>query len=54
MSLRFRLITLVCLALVVSLAMGGVTAWVNATRSVRTEMRAALLVGRQTIDMAVE
>src|SRR5262252_6982909 len=54
MSLRFRLIALVCLALVVSLAMGGVTAWVNATRSVRTEMRAALLVGRQTIDIAVE
>jgi two-component system sensor histidine kinase UhpB len=54
MSLRFRLITLVCLALVVSLALGGVTAWINTTRSVRTEMRAALLVGRQTIDIAVE
>ena len=54
MSLRFRLITLVCLALVVSLALGGITAWVNASRSVRTEMRSALLVGRQTIDLAIE
>jgi len=54
MSLRFRLIGLVCVALVVSLALGGVTAWVNATRSVRTEMRSALLVGRQTIENAIE
>jgi two-component system, NarL family, sensor histidine kinase UhpB len=54
MSLRFRLITLVCLALVVSLALGGITGWVNASRSVRTEMRSALLVGRQTIDIAIE
>ena len=54
MSLRFRLIGLVCLALVVSLALGGATAWVNASRSVRTEMRSALLVGRQTIASAIE
>jgi len=54
MSLRFRLIGLVCLALVVSLALGGATAWVNASRSVRTEMRSALLVGRQTIESAIE
>jgi two-component system, NarL family, sensor histidine kinase UhpB len=54
MSLRFRLIALVCVAFVVSLALGGVTAWVNASRSVRTEMRAALLVGRQTIENAIE
>ena len=54
MSLRFRLIGLVCLALVVSLALGGATAWVNASRSVRTEMRSALLVGRQTIDIEIE
>ena len=54
MSLRFRLIGLVCLALVVSLALGGATAWVNASRSVRTEMRSALLVGRQTIDISIE
>jgi two-component system, NarL family, sensor histidine kinase UhpB len=53
-SLRFRLIGLVCLALAVSLALGGATAWVNASRSVRTEMRSALLVGRQTIESAIE
>src|SRR5262249_15590509 len=54
MSLRFRLITLLCLALVVSLAMGGITAWVNATRRVQPEMPAALVVARKTIDIAVE
>ncbi len=54
MSLRFRLIGLICLALVVSLSLGGATAWVTASRSVRTEMRSALQVGRQTIDIAIE
>jgi len=54
MSLRFRLIGLVCLALLVSLALGAATAWVNASRSVRTEMRSALLVGRQTIESGIE
>ncbi len=54
MSLRFRLIGMVCVALLVSLALGGATAWINASRSVRTEMRAALLVGRQTIENAIE
>jgi len=54
MSLRFRLIGLVRLALVVSLALGGATAWVNASRSVRTEMRSALMVGRQTIESGIE
>jgi two-component system, NarL family, sensor histidine kinase UhpB len=54
MSLRFRLISLVCLILVGSLAFGGVIACRNASRSVRTEMHAALLVGRQTIENAVE
>jgi two-component system sensor histidine kinase UhpB len=54
MSLRFRLIGLVGCALVVSLVLGGATAWVNASRSVRTEMRSAFLVGRQTIESAVE
>jgi two-component system, NarL family, sensor histidine kinase UhpB len=54
MSLRFRLIGLVCGALVVSLALGGVTAWVNASRSVQTEMRSALLVGRNAIERAVD
>jgi two-component system sensor histidine kinase UhpB len=54
MSLRFRLIALVCLALVVSLALGGATAWVNASRSVRNEMRSAFQVARQTIERASE
>jgi two-component system, NarL family, sensor histidine kinase UhpB len=54
MSLRLRLIGLIFLALVVSIALGGATAWVNASRSVRTEMRSALLVGRQTIESAIE
>jgi two-component system, NarL family, sensor histidine kinase UhpB len=54
MSLRFRLIALVCLALVFSLAFGGATAWVNATRSVRTEMRSALRIASQTIEHAIE
>ena len=54
MSLRFRLIGLVCLILLTSLVFGGVIACRNASRSVRTEMRAALLVGRQTIENAVE
>jgi two-component system, NarL family, sensor histidine kinase UhpB len=54
MSLRFRLISLVCLVLLISLALGGAIAYSNASRSVRTEMRAALLVGRQTIETAIE
>jgi len=54
MSLRLRLIGLVCVALVVSLTIGGVTAWISASRSVRTEMQSALLVGRQTIKNAIE
>jgi len=54
MSLRFRLIGLVCLVLLISLALGAAIAYSNASRSVRTEMRAALLVGRQTIENAVE
>jgi two-component system sensor histidine kinase UhpB len=54
MSLRVRLIGLVCIVLLVSLALGGAIAYSNASRSVVTEMRAALLVGRQTIENAVE
>ena len=54
MSLRLRLIGLVCIALVVSLTLGGAVAWLNATRSVRNEMRSALLVGRKTIENAIE
>jgi two-component system sensor histidine kinase UhpB len=54
MSLRFRLIGLVCVVLLISLALDGVIAYANASRSVRTEMRAAFLVGRQTIASAIE
>ena len=53
MPLRLRLIALVCCVLVASLALGGVIASNNASRSVRNEMRAALSVGRQTIESAV-
>jgi two-component system sensor histidine kinase UhpB len=54
MSLRFRLSSLVCAVLVLSLALGGLVAYGNAVRSVRTEMRAALLVGRQTVETGIE
>jgi two-component system, NarL family, sensor histidine kinase UhpB len=54
MSLRLRLIGLVCIALIVSLILGSAVAWLNATHSVRTEMRSALLVGRRTIETAIE
>jgi hypothetical protein len=54
MSLRFRLIGLVCVVLLISLTLAGVTAYSNASRSVRTEMRAAFLVGRQTIAGAID
>jgi two-component system sensor histidine kinase UhpB len=54
MSLRFRLITLVAVALLISLAAGGAIACFNASRSVRTEMSSALAVGRQTVDNAVK
>jgi len=53
-SLRFRLIGLVCVVLLISLALAGMTAYSNASRSVRTEMRAAFLVGRHTIESALE
>lgn len=54
MSLRSRLIALVCAVLWVSLASGGIIAYGNASRAVRTEMRAALLVGRQTIESGLD
>jgi two-component system, NarL family, sensor histidine kinase UhpB len=54
MSLRFRLSSLVCVVLLLSLALGSLFAYSNAVRSVQTEMRAALLVGRQTIESEVE
>jgi two-component system sensor histidine kinase UhpB len=53
MSLRLRLIALVCCVLLASLALGGVIAYGTASRSVRTEMGAALSVGRQTLESAV-
>jgi two-component system sensor histidine kinase UhpB len=39
--------------LAVSLAFGGAVTLLNASRSVRTEMRSALLVGQQTVENAV-
>jgi two-component system, NarL family, sensor histidine kinase UhpB len=49
MSLRIRLILLVALALALSLALGGTLAWLNARRSVATEMNSALSIARRTI-----
>src|SRR5204863_5335276 len=54
MSLRFRLIGLVCIGLLISLALAGMTAYSNASRSVSMEMRAAFMVGRHTIESAVD
>jgi two-component system sensor histidine kinase UhpB len=53
MSLRLRLIGLVLIGLSVSLALGGVVILVIASQSVRTEMRSALAVARQTIDQGL-
>jgi len=53
LSLRLRLIALVTAALATSLALGGAVTLINASRSVRNEMRSALLVGRQSIDNVV-
>lgn len=49
MSLRFRLIGLVCLALAVSLALDCVTAWVNALLSVWTETRRPIRTHRSRV-----
>jgi two-component system sensor histidine kinase UhpB len=49
MSLKFRLVLWVALMLLVSLTLGAGLAWWHATRSVGTEMDAALTVGTQTI-----
>jgi two-component system, NarL family, sensor histidine kinase UhpB len=54
MSLRFRLISLVCAVLLISLGLDSAIAYSNAKRSVRTEMRAALVVGRQTVENAID
>jgi two-component system sensor histidine kinase UhpB len=53
MPLRLRLIVLVTAALCATLVLGGAVGLVNASRSVRTEMAAALQVGRQTVDNVV-
>lgn len=52
-SLRFRLIILIAIALVLSLGVEGLIVFANASRSVRTEMDSALQVGRQTIRNAI-
>jgi two-component system sensor histidine kinase UhpB len=54
MSLRSRLIAQICFVLLISLALGGLVGYSNASRSIRIEMRAALQVGRQTIENAIE
>jgi two-component system sensor histidine kinase UhpB len=51
-SLRLRLIGLVAIGLLVSLAVAGGMACVNASRSVQNEMRAALAVARQAVENA--
>jgi len=53
MSLRLRLIVLVVAVLGTSVAIGGAVSLVTASRSVETEMRAAFVVGQQTIDNAI-
>ena len=53
MSLRFRLIALVIVALTAGLAFGGVVTLVTASRSVRAEMRSALVVAQQTADNVI-
>jgi two-component system sensor histidine kinase UhpB len=53
LSLRLRLIGLVAVVFVLSLALGGTVASRNASRSVQAEMRSALAAGRQTIETAV-
>jgi len=54
MSLRIRLIGLVAIAFVISIVCGGVIVSLIASRSVQTEMDAALLVGRQAVQNALE
>jgi two-component system sensor histidine kinase UhpB len=53
MSLRFRLVVLVVVALLTSVMLGGAATLMNASRSVHTEMLSALQVGRQTINDAL-
>lgn len=54
MSLQLRLIGLIALILLLSLFLGGAVAGLGASRSVQTEMRSALAVGRQTVVAAID
>jgi two-component system sensor histidine kinase UhpB len=53
MSLRFRLICLIAIILIASLAVEGTIVYSNASRSVRTEMNSALRVGQQIVKSAL-
>lgn len=53
MSLRLRLIVSVALVLALGAGVGGMLAGWQIARTVEVEMRAALLVGRQTIEAAL-
>jgi hypothetical protein len=53
MSLRIRLICLIALVLVLSLAVEGTIVSFNAVRSVPTEMNSALQVGQQIVKSAL-
>lgn len=53
MPLRVRLILLVALVLLISLAFGSVLIGWHAVKSVRTELRAALDVGSNTVRNAL-
>ena len=53
MSLRFRLICLIAIVLIASVALEGVIVSFHASRSVRTEMNSALQVGQQFVASAL-
>jgi two-component system sensor histidine kinase UhpB len=53
MSLRFQLISLVAVALLLSLTLGGALVWWQAVGSVETELKAALAVSQRTVNNTV-
>ena len=53
MSLRFRLICLIAMVLIASLAVEGTIVSFNASRSVQTEINSALRVGQQIVKSAL-
>src|ERR1700690_2624622 len=53
MSLRFRLICLIAIVLIASLALEGTIVSFNASGSVQTEMNSALQVGQQIVKRAL-